>query len=373
MTKNTERINILDGFRTLAILPVMLYHYFSRWTSAKNNVSLYPYDTKYDYFGLGYLGVEFFFIISGFVIFFTLERTNNISGFLKKRLFRLLPSMLIASVIIYFVFIYLDKSKIFENSHQIKNFIPSITLISPDIYNHIINNKNLQLAYLNGSFWSLWPEVQFYLLVSIIYFLNKEKFIRNYFSITTCFIFLNWILYNISHGNSLHVNLSSTLLSIYQNWFLDGFNLFSYIIYFNIGVLFYQIYKKRQAEIKLTYHEKILLVITLLLEGYFSYQKSIMIPYILMLTLFFIFIYKPEKLSLLEHKIFKNVGAASYFTYLIHENIGILFINLFGALFAPVEFVLPVLLILTIFFLSHFYYTIIENRISKWLKKLSDL
>lgn len=373
MIKNTEIINILDGFRTLAILPVMFYHYFSRWTSEKNNISFYPYDTKYDYFGLGYLGVQFFFIISGFVIFFTLERTVSISGFWKKRLFRLLPSMLVASVIIFLVFICFDKNKIFENSHHIKNFIPSITLVSPDIYNRVFSSENLQLAYLNGSFWSLWPEVQFYLFASVVFFLNRKKFLRNYFYITTIIIFLNWMLYNVSHGNSLHLALPSNLISFYQNWFLEGFNLFSYIIYFNIGMLFYLLYKKQRDKTQITMFEKVVFLITILLETYFSYQKGIVIPYILMIVLFLIFIYNPKKLSLLEHKIFMKTGASSYFTYLIHEHIGVLIINLCGTLFFPIGFILPIMLILLILILSHFYYVNIEIKISKWLKQKSGL
>ncbi len=371
MTKNSERINILDGFRALATLSVMLFHFFSLWTTAKNKISFYPYDTKYDYFGLGYLGVQFFFIISGFVIIFTLERTPNILAFLKKRIFRLLPSMVIASIIIFIVFICLDKNRIFENSHLIRNFIPSITLISPSVFNHIFNNDSFHLSYLSGSFWSLWPEVQFYLFVSIIYYLNKEKFIRNYFIITIILILMNWVFYNITHGNSMHLNFPTALVSLYKNWFLDTFNLFGYIIYFNIGILFYQLYKKKQLKLQVGIYEKLLLAFTILLELYFSYRNEIIIPFVLMIILFFVFIYKPEKLSLLEYKVFKNAGASSYFTYLIHEHIGVLLINLYGALFFPVEFIFTLILISLIMVFSHYYFVTIESRIAKWLKPKS--
>lgn len=37
-----QRISILDGFRTLAIIPVVFFHFFSRWTQPFNDVSLYP-------------------------------------------------------------------------------------------------------------------------------------------------------------------------------------------------------------------------------------------------------------------------------------------------------------------------------------------
>lgn len=57
---NKVRITILDGFRAVAIISVMLYHYFNRWAPPLNSVSLYPYGSKFSYFNYGYLGVEFF-------------------------------------------------------------------------------------------------------------------------------------------------------------------------------------------------------------------------------------------------------------------------------------------------------------------------
>jgi peptidoglycan/LPS O-acetylase OafA/YrhL len=81
MPQGKIRISILDGFRAVAIISVMLYHYFSRWTPPNNKFSLYPYGNFYDYFVWGKLGVQFFFIISGFVIYFTLKKTENLASF----------------------------------------------------------------------------------------------------------------------------------------------------------------------------------------------------------------------------------------------------------------------------------------------------
>ena len=126
-----KRIAILDGFRALAILSVLFYHFFSRWTPPINKTSLYPYSNGYNYFQYGYLGVNFFFIISGFVIFFTLENTVNFTSFWKKRSIRLLPPIITATLITFILFILFDHLNIFPSSHEVKNFIPSITFISP--------------------------------------------------------------------------------------------------------------------------------------------------------------------------------------------------------------------------------------------------
>ncbi len=126
-----QRIKILDGFRALAILSVLFYHYFSRWAPPVNSSSLYPYGNSYSYFRYGYLGVQFFFIISGFVIYFTLETTASFFTFWLKRLIRLMPSIIIASLITFFIFIIFDNGFIFPASHSAENFIPSITFLPP--------------------------------------------------------------------------------------------------------------------------------------------------------------------------------------------------------------------------------------------------
>ena len=100
---NSNRIAILDGFRAIAILSVVLYHYFDRWN-----------DPQFPYFGgsffhNGALGVPFFFMISGFVIYYTLENTASFKLFWKKRFIRLFPSLLIASVITYCFLLLFDQ------------------------------------------------------------------------------------------------------------------------------------------------------------------------------------------------------------------------------------------------------------------------
>jgi peptidoglycan/LPS O-acetylase OafA/YrhL len=65
-----RRIEILDGFRFVSVMSVMLFHYYSRWTTPIYTKSLYPYGSNFNYFSKGNLGVFFFFMISGFVIAF---------------------------------------------------------------------------------------------------------------------------------------------------------------------------------------------------------------------------------------------------------------------------------------------------------------
>ena len=73
------RINYLDGHRGIAILLVIMFHAYSRWS----HLIVYDNDlSQFPVFQYGYLGVQLFFMISGFVILMTLEKCNNILSFI---------------------------------------------------------------------------------------------------------------------------------------------------------------------------------------------------------------------------------------------------------------------------------------------------
>ena len=94
MKDNTNRVRILDVMRVIAIILVMLHHYYSS--------SNYPDVGNWFYFGA--FGVPLFFIISGFVINSTLVRTQNYKDFIVNRFIRLSPAMFICSTITFVFF-----------------------------------------------------------------------------------------------------------------------------------------------------------------------------------------------------------------------------------------------------------------------------
>ncbi len=364
-----SRISILDGFRSLAILSVLLFHFFSRYIPPLNKTSLYPYKNAYDYFGFGRFGVEFFFIISGFVIFFTLDNTINFSSFWKKRFIRLFPSIVLASLITYIVFNLFDHSYLFPSSHKIENFIPSVTFISPILLNNIFSTHNLNLNYINGAYWSLWPEIQFYLLVSVIYYSNKEKFIKHFIFISVLLMSINYIIENVQGSNRLNIRLSNNFLLNYSKWFQHGFNLIDFLQFFSLGVLFYLLFKNKQLNHKTSNYVKLSLVFLLLYTIYTGVGLQARVIYIIMIFLFFLFIYSPKWIGIFENKVLTDIGKSSYFLYLIHENIGVLIIYSIGQYFLPAGFILPIALIVALVILSNLFTSKVDKKISNWLKK----
>lgn len=197
-----QRISILDSFRGIAILMVISFHFFSRWTN------LYPYQENYDFFGYGKFGVQFFFMISGFVIFYTLENTKSLLQFWFNRFIRLFPAMFFASIITYLFFISFDDTLLFPTSHYFKNVLVSLTFIQPELVSSITRHK-IDFDYISGSYWSLWVEIQFYFFASFFYFVVSKKNYFFIFSTAVCLVSLSWVLSHIYTQDFIIVKLKS--------------------------------------------------------------------------------------------------------------------------------------------------------------------
>lgn len=91
MIKTKPHYAILDGLRGVAALMVVWYHIFEGFATS-------PLDQKFNH---GYLAVDFFYILSGFVIGYAYnDRWGQMSfwGFIKRRLIRLHPMVVFAAI-----------------------------------------------------------------------------------------------------------------------------------------------------------------------------------------------------------------------------------------------------------------------------------
>lgn len=89
---------LLDGLRGVAALMVVWYHVFEGFAFAQG--------TGIETFSHGHLGVDFFFMLSGFVISYAYDdrwnssaQSMNLGNFFKRRLIRLHPMLVIGSLI----------------------------------------------------------------------------------------------------------------------------------------------------------------------------------------------------------------------------------------------------------------------------------
>ena len=84
---NGNHLQLVQIFRGLAALMVVLRH---SWLTSETKFS---HDYLGGVFQFGYSGVDFFFVLSGFIITYShvheIGKTNRVSTYLKKRLFRI--------------------------------------------------------------------------------------------------------------------------------------------------------------------------------------------------------------------------------------------------------------------------------------------
>lgn len=161
ISKPPRRIKVLDGWRGLAILMVCSSHIGGR---TRFNGSLLA--------NLGLLGVDVFFVLSGFVITRSLlierERTGSFSlpAFYKRRIFRILP----AAMIFLAVLALLDRFMNLGNL-SIQSFVASALF-----YRNYWLSLHPSSAIYTNHYWSLSIEEQFYFFwPAVLLFLGNRK------------------------------------------------------------------------------------------------------------------------------------------------------------------------------------------------------
>lgn len=158
MTVNS-RIPHIDGLRGFAVLLVVIYHFF-------------PHTLKG-----GFIGVDVFFVISGFVIQKRLSTMNRYSfkEFYTNRVLRIFPALIITvfTVTILGKYFYLDYPlRLLYNS----SIASSVFATN---YYFIFNSSYFDIGSIAKPLlplWSLAVEEQFYFFWPLIYWLFSRKF-----------------------------------------------------------------------------------------------------------------------------------------------------------------------------------------------------
>lgn len=173
----------IDGLRAVAVIPVIFFH------------------AGYALFSGGFIGVDIFFVISGYVItqsflnIFKKEKNfiHTTKIFFKKRIARIVPAIVVLSFVSVVVF-----KQIFIEKHYI-SFLQSVFFSNFFLSNFFFWNEsgyfgleNLFKPLLHT--WSLSVEIQVYLLVPLLlFFLLRNKYLL-FYSASMLIIFLSVFL-----------------------------------------------------------------------------------------------------------------------------------------------------------------------------------
>ncbi|MEU6522150.1 acyltransferase [Streptomyces sp. NPDC046924] len=154
--RGRPRLRALDGLRLLAALMVAAYHYGGRGgevTTAWGSSPKEQFPTLHAYFSYGCLGVQVFFVISGFVICMS-GWGRPLRSFFASRASRLLPAYWVAVLLVTAVF-------------ALPVVVHEAVSPSDALVNLTMLQQPLGVDRVLGVCWTLWAEVRFYALFAL--------------------------------------------------------------------------------------------------------------------------------------------------------------------------------------------------------------
>ncbi|MET0507584.1 MAG: acyltransferase family protein [Burkholderiaceae bacterium] len=151
------RLAQIDGLRGIAAMYVALFHFTDRYDQLFEHSRPMAWSVRH-----GLAGVELFFVISGFVIFMTLERCRTPLDFIVSRASRLLPAYWAAVAL---VALYLHATAAPGSEPGWLQILVNLTMIQ----------ELLGVPSLDGVYWSLQAELLFYLMMLCLWIVGGTR------------------------------------------------------------------------------------------------------------------------------------------------------------------------------------------------------
>jgi exopolysaccharide production protein ExoZ len=287
---NHTPLRAMEGLRGVAVFLVFLVHYSSLiepWlTNSTREFSSYIHS-------FGHLGVDLFFILSGYLIYGTIisKKTFEASTYAKRRVMRIYPTFMF----VFLVYIFL--SIIFPNESKLP--IETLSLITYIIQNILLLPGLFDITPIITVAWSLSYEIFYYFLIPILIFtFSLKKWSSHSRVIAWFFITILGFIFTFLYGGPVR------------------------LLMFVCGIILFEF--QRIQNIKLKLWGSTSFILALLLFGIRSvievdYHLSLAVVYIL----FFVFClnaftYKSFSYGWLIYSPLRWLGNMSYSYYLIH-------------------------------------------------------
>lgn len=280
-TNGGNRIQELDALRGIAALMVVLFHF-----------TMFRHDMPY-VFRFGVTGVDLFFMISGYVIFLTINRVQDWRDFVVSRVARLYPAywtaVLLTAGLLYF----------FDRPH----FYPRASVVNLTMLQNFMG-----VGDLDGAYWTLAVELLFYGLMLLLLVSGQLRAVETWGT-----LFLAVLLV-------VHLVGPVWFTGLYKLT-LEYLPLISHAPLFFSGILFYNLQHRPPNRLR-----HLAIAGCLIFSGYLHDKGGTAMGAIsgpehnlvlaLYVVLFYLFINK--KLAFLVNKFTVFLGTISYSLYLIH-------------------------------------------------------
>ena len=340
------KMEFLQNLRGCAALLVLIGHFLDMYVKHNDSTIQFASITSFvNSFELGRVGVIVFFLITGFVVPYSLQNKQGssiISSFFTRIALRLYPafwfSIFVALIVAYGVGI---------NIESLEQVVANFTMIP----------KYLGYESVQGAYWTLHLLIVFYIGTAVLYYFGYLKClkVRTFTLLAFCLVAVFFAFLRFNYGIRIPIVMPLGLAtmvfgSILRSHFeSEGFNLkhlvIIYCIYFICLYLAQVMYYK---------------------EGWVRW----FFPYFFGVVLFTAFTYKVR----VSNNILSFFGKISYSCYLLHMLVLALVFNFMGEnAFTPfgaiISFLITLLITVSISFFSYYLFESKLLYITKFINK----
>ena len=330
--KEYYRLDI-QSLRGIAILAVFFYHLSPK---------IFPY---------GYLGVDLFFVISGYLITSIvlkklIKNEFSFKQFILKRLYRIyipiLFSILLFGTVSFFILLPKDLIDFWNSIISTLFFVPNLYFWFKGGYFGALDEYKTLLH-----FWSLGLEVQFYFFFSIFLIIFFKYINRRNIFISVFILFVFSFVFNL----------------VFYNTVFNFFNLPGRLWEFSVGSLAFLLPQSKKKNFLCFLF---LIIIFIILFSNFQELRLLKLPCIVLVSGFLIYYGNVinDKDLIINNKIFQFFGKISYSLYLIHWPI-IVFYKYY--IIRELYNFEVIILFLFIIIASYYFWLLIENYYNRKL------
>jgi peptidoglycan/LPS O-acetylase OafA/YrhL len=283
--RHHERLPGIDALRGISILLVVAYHYLVRFDptymgfAGPKNTLNFP----------GWMGVDLFFMISGYCIALTATTSGSMADFLAKRWARIYPGLVFCAMVTFVFYLLFGLPEYTASWH---------TLVG----NMLGLNLFFSVPHIDGAYWSLAVEVKFYLLFAIFFYVchTPRRLILSWLA----FCMLGWLA--VTYGLPLKSKF-----------------IFPHSIMFLLGMM---VYFQYQLPVWVR-----VACLTFAGTAFFTHDRYADQAW-LFIGLVAVALHVLGHPRRLDFRPLGFIGLVSYSWYLVHQNVGIIIIREFNAI-----------------------------------------
>lgn len=277
------RLIELDALRGIAAVLVVLFHYTTRFDELYGHKSPIAFSVPW-----GHYGVNLFFMISGFVIFMTLQRTRRPMDFVVSRFSRLYPAFWAAVALTFLITHWLG--------------LPGKTVeLKTALLNLAMFHSLFGVAHVDGVYWTLEVELLFYAWALAMFSLKQLPRVH--------------LLMVLLFALRLTYFGFEKVFSIDLPWIIYRLLILKYIAWFACGIMIFRLTNGSDSPRK----DLGVLVLAVALIGL---VESLGVGAMAASFAVIFYLAASGRIPILNNGLFKWLGAISYTLYLLHENIG---------------------------------------------------